>query len=102
MTDENDDVHVLLENHRLFLRFLEKKLVDRVLARDILQEAFARALEPEFLPGVEGVAFWFYRSVRNAVVHALMKEPARNHVLELFAREIENRDSTAGRELRQE
>ena len=36
---------VLVENHREFLRFLERRLGHRDLAEDILQEAFARGLD---------------------------------------------------------
>ena len=34
-------VAVLLENHRAFLRYLERRVGDRTLAEDILQDAFA-------------------------------------------------------------
>jgi DNA-directed RNA polymerase specialized sigma24 family protein len=36
---------VLLENHRRFLAFLERRVGDRAVAEDILQEAFVRNLK---------------------------------------------------------
>ena len=38
-------VDVLVDNHRQFLRFLERRVGDRALAEDILQAAFVRGLE---------------------------------------------------------
>jgi DNA-directed RNA polymerase specialized sigma24 family protein len=35
-------IDVLVENHRAFLRFLERRLGRRDLAEDVLQEAFVR------------------------------------------------------------
>ena len=47
--DSEDDrarvVNVLIDNHRAFLRFLEKRVGDRALAEDLLQDAFARNLD---------------------------------------------------------
>ena len=34
----------LLENHRAFLSYLERRVGDRALAEDILQEAFAKVV----------------------------------------------------------
>jgi RNA polymerase sigma-70 factor (ECF subfamily) len=44
--DSTDDrtrgVNVLVENHRAFLRFLERRVGDRALAEDLRQDAFTR------------------------------------------------------------
>jgi DNA-directed RNA polymerase specialized sigma24 family protein len=37
---------VLLENHRAFLRYLDRKAGDRAVAEDILQDAFAKLVRP--------------------------------------------------------
>ena len=37
-------VATLLENHRAFLRYLERRVGDRALAEDILQDAFAKVV----------------------------------------------------------
>ena len=55
----NTDTHaallsMLLENHRAFLRYLERRVGDRALAEDILQEAFAKVVaRPEQAPADE-------------------------------------------------
>src|SRR5215207_8257878 len=55
---------ILLENHRAFLAYLERRLGDRALAEDILQDAFAKVLDrPESTPADEGVVPWFYRTL---------------------------------------
>lgn len=38
-------VQALVENHRAFLRFLERRVGSRETAEDLLQEAFGRAIE---------------------------------------------------------
>jgi RNA polymerase sigma-70 factor (ECF subfamily) len=64
-----DVVRVLVENHRRFLAFLERRVGSRETAEDILQEGFARALERgESLRDGESAVAWFYRLLRNAVI----------------------------------
>jgi RNA polymerase sigma factor (sigma-70 family) len=59
----------LLENHRAFLRYLERRVGDRELAEDILQDAFAKVIDrPGQASADEGVVPWFYRALRNATV----------------------------------
>ena len=36
---------VLLANHREFLRYVERRVGDRALAEEILQDAFVRSLD---------------------------------------------------------
>jgi RNA polymerase sigma-70 factor (ECF subfamily) len=62
-------LHVLVENHKRFLAFLERRGGSRETAEDILQEGFSRALEQaEALRDRESAVAWFYRVLRNAVV----------------------------------
>ncbi len=80
----------LVENHREFLRFLERRLGRRDLAEDILQEAFARGLEKlETLRDGESVVPWFYRTLRNATVDYFRRTKSADRALALFAEEIE-------------
>ena len=44
---------VLLDNHRAFLAYLERRVGDRALAEDILQDAFAKVLERPALAPVD-------------------------------------------------
>jgi len=77
---------VLLENHRAFLAYLERRVGDRALAEDILQDAFAKVLDrPEIAPADEGVVPWFYRTLRNAAIDHLRRRGAADRALESFA-----------------
>ena len=80
---------LLLENHRRFLSYLERRVGDRALAEDILQDAFVRNFDKAAaLPDDEAVP-WFYAVLRNAVVDRYRREQAKNTRLEEFARELE-------------
>jgi RNA polymerase sigma-70 factor (ECF subfamily) len=82
---------ILLENHRAFLSYLERRIGDRALAEDILQEAFARVVErPDRAPADEGVVSWFYRTLRNAAIDQFRRRGAASRALETFAHELES------------
>jgi len=80
----------LVDNHRQFLGFLERRLGDRALAEDILQDAFVKSLEKpvEVRDETSSIA-WFYRTLRNAVIDHYRRNGARNRALEVLAREME-------------
>ena len=85
-----DVKRVLVENHREFLRFLERRLGRRDLAEDILQESFARGLTKlESLRDGEAVVPWFYRTLRNATVDYHRRANSADRALALFAAEVE-------------
>ena len=59
---------ILVENHRRFLSFLEKRVGSREDAEDILQSAFVKGIEHgKPIPSGEGAVAWFYRVLRNAL-----------------------------------
>lgn len=88
-----DVKRVLVENHREFLRFLERRLGRRDLAEDILQEAFARGLEKlESVRDGEAVVPWFYRTLRNATVDYYRRTKSADRALAQFAEEIETHE----------
>ncbi len=71
-------VAALLENHRAFLRYLERRVGDRALTEDILQEAFAKVVaRPEQAPADEEIVPWFYRTLRNAAVDQFRRRGAQ-------------------------
>ena len=80
----------LVENHRQFLGFLERRLGDRAVAEDILQDAFVKSIErgDEVREESSAVA-WFYRMLRNAVIDHSRRNGTRNRALEGLARELE-------------
>ena len=72
----------LVENHRQFLGFLERRLGDRGLAEDLLQDAFVKRMEKpvEVRDETSSIA-WFYRTLRNAVIDHYRRNGARNRAL---------------------
>jgi len=88
---------VLLENHRAFLRYLERRVGDRELAEDILQDAFVKVIDrPEQAPADEAVVRWFYRTLRNAAIDRFRRRDAAVRAVEAFARELETHTEPEG------
>jgi RNA polymerase sigma factor (sigma-70 family) len=87
-------VATLLDNQRAFLRYLERRVGDRALAEDILQEAFAKVVaRPEQAPADDAVIPWFYRTLRNAAIDQLRRRGAADRAYEAFARELETHET---------
>jgi RNA polymerase sigma-70 factor (ECF subfamily) len=83
-------VTALVDNHREFLAFIEKRVGHRALAEDILQEAFVRGLHKlGTLQKDESATAWFYRILRNAVIDHHRRRSAVDRKLEAFAAELE-------------
>jgi RNA polymerase sigma factor (sigma-70 family) len=81
---------ILLENHRAFLKFLERRVGDAALAEDILQDAFTKVLDrPDQAPAHEGVVPWFYRTLRNAAIDQFRRRSTAGRAVDAFARELE-------------
>lgn len=81
----------LVESHRQFLGFLQKRLNDRDLAEDILQDAFVKTLEKaDTLRDDESAVAWFYRLLRNAIVDHHRRGGTRAKALELLASEMKD------------
>jgi RNA polymerase sigma-70 factor (ECF subfamily) len=82
---------VLLENHRAFLSYLERRVGgDRAMAEDILQDAFAKVVDdPSRAPTDEGIVPWFYRTLRNAAIDQFRRRGAASRAAEAFAREVD-------------
>jgi RNA polymerase sigma-70 factor (ECF subfamily) len=81
----------LVESHREFLSFLERRLGDRALAEDILQDAFVKSIERgESVRDDEAAEAWFYRLLRNAVIDHYRRAGTRSRALEALAREMDS------------
>jgi len=81
---------VLVENHRAFLRFLERRVGSKDVAEDILQEAFGRAMvHVGDLRDEESAVAWFYRLLRNAVIDYYRRRASASSALERFASELD-------------
>ena len=83
-------VGTLVDHHRQFLAFLERRVGSRALAEDILQDAFVRGIEHEAdLQNPESAIAWFYRVLRNAVIDHYRHRGTGEKALEKLAREME-------------
>jgi len=90
--DSTDDrarvANVLVENHRAFLGFLERRVGDRALAEDLLQDAFTRNLDRlSDLPD-EALVPWFYKVLRNAAIDRHRRKGAEERALAAFTQEL--------------
>ncbi|WP_437483009.1 sigma-70 family RNA polymerase sigma factor [Sorangium sp. So ce1014] len=83
-------VATLVESHREFLRFLERKVGDRAVAEDILQDAFVRGIgRIDSLRNDESATAWFYRTLRNAVVDYFRRKGASERAMAALAAELD-------------
>lgn len=90
ISTEETPLDTLLRNRQTFLSFLERRIGDRALAEDILQDAFIKVIaRPDQAPTDEGVVTWFYRSIRNAAIDRFRRAATASKALEAFARELE-------------
>jgi RNA polymerase sigma factor (sigma-70 family) len=78
----------LVEHHRELLAFVERRVRDRALAEEILQDAFVRGLEKadEIRESALG---WMYRMLRNAIIDRSRRIATQQKALEALAAEIE-------------
>ena len=88
MNTSEEVVDQLVQNHRDFLRYVERRVGNRAVAEEILQEAFVRSLErhDEIRDSLVG---WFYRVLRNAVIDHQRRQTVANRRLDEFAAELE-------------
>jgi RNA polymerase sigma factor (sigma-70 family) len=85
---------VLVDNHRKFLGFLERRLGDRALAEDILQDAFVRSLgKAGTVRQPESLVAWFYSLLRNAIVDSRRRGGTAAKALAELATELETEAS---------
>lgn len=79
---------VLVDNHARFRAFLERRVGQRDVAEEILQDAFVKGLNhASTVRDAESVTAWFYRLLRNALVDHLRRRGAEQRALEEAARE---------------
>lgn len=79
----------LVDNHRRFLAFLERRVGDRATAEEILQSAFVKGLERAGeIRDEERAVAWFYRVLRNALVDHWRARGVEHRALEGLAREL--------------
>jgi len=83
-----DAAALLVENHRAFLRYLERWVGSRAVAEDLLQDAFVRSLDRLSSVPDEGLVPWFYRVLRNAAIDRHRRQGTEGRALAALAREL--------------
>jgi RNA polymerase sigma factor (sigma-70 family) len=79
-------IDALVANHRELLAFVERRVGDRALAEEILQDAFVRGLEKAGAIEENAVG-WLYRVLRNAIIDRRRRQAAAARRLDAFAAE---------------
>ncbi len=80
--------NILVANHRAFLAFVQRRVGDRALAEEIVQDAFVRSLE--HLGEIrESAVGWFYRVLRNAIIDRARRAGVQQAGLSALASETE-------------
>ncbi len=90
MTTPNDLAAILVAHHRDLLAFVERRVHDRALAEEILQDAFVRGIEKadEIRDSALG---WMYRMLRNAIIDRARRAAVQRERLDALATELETR-----------
>src|SRR5882757_3916169 len=79
----------LVDSHRQFLSFLQKRVESREVAEDILQSAFVRGLERGAeVRDEESAVAWFYRVLRNATIDHYRHRASTERALEGWGKEF--------------
>jgi RNA polymerase sigma factor (sigma-70 family) len=80
----------LLAQRKQFFAFVQRRVQDVVLAEDIVQGAYLRALEhQDELRQNESAVAWFYRLLRNAVIDNYRRSVTKRRALEEWAHALE-------------
>src|SRR5688572_6087846 len=91
-----DPLDELLIHRPRFVSFGRARVGDRGLAEDIVQTAFAQALQrPRELEGAD-LMRWFYRVLRNAVIDRHRRAAAESRGLERWRADPTTRSEPAG------
>lgn len=81
-------IDVLVASHRDFLAYVERRVRDRALAEEIVQDALVRNLDK--LGDIrESAVGWFYRVLRNAIIDHTRRRAANDRRLAALAAELE-------------
>ncbi len=78
----------LVASHREFLGFVQRRVGDRALAEEIVQEALVKSLD-RIGEIRESAVGWFYRVLRNAIIDRARRAQAADRRLAALAAELE-------------
>lgn len=80
----------LVASHREFVAFVARRVGDRAVAEDLVQDAFVKGLERGGeLRADESARAWFYRVLRNAIVDRHRRATSASAALIGFADELQ-------------
>lgn len=86
-------LETLVANHRKFLSFVERRVGNRAVAEEILQDAFVKSLDKQDQIRDSAIG-WFYQVLRNAVIDHQKKQASADRRLDAFAAELETASPT--------
>ncbi|MBA3455417.1 MAG: sigma-70 family RNA polymerase sigma factor [Myxococcota bacterium] len=81
-------VATLVANHREFLKFVERRVGNRDLAEELLQNAFVKNVE-KFDTVRETAVGWFYAVLRNAIIDYRRRKAVADRRLATLAADVE-------------
>lgn len=84
-----DVVAALVASRREFLAFVERRVGDRALAEEILQDALVKSLD-HVAEIRESAIGWFYRLLRNAIIDHARRAGAHQRRLAALATELDS------------
>jgi len=84
----------LMANRRAFVSYVERRVGDRALAEELVQDAFVRGLARDGESRDSAVG-WFYRVLHNAAVDHLRRRAVVSRGLERFAAELATTEGDA-------
>src|SRR4051794_38434482 len=93
MTTESEPVTAeslasLVAGHREFLAYVERRVHDRALAEEIVQDALVKSLDHVGEINESAIG-WFYRVLRNATIDHLRKQATKERNADQLVAEIE-------------
>lgn len=75
----------LATNTKAFVAFVRKRVGDRQLAEDVVQECLLKALKSAKVPpSDEELVVWFYRILRRAIIDVYRRRDSRARMIEAF------------------
>lgn len=87
-----DVVATLVEHHRAFLAFVERRVGSREVAEEILQSAFVKNIE-KFDTIRDTAIGWFYKVLRNAIIDHRRRKTVSDKRFEEYASTVEASDA---------
>jgi len=81
-------VDTLVASHRDFLAYVQRRVHDRALAEEILQDALVKSLDHAGEIQTSAIG-WFYGVLRNAIIDHARRRAARDRRLAALAAELE-------------